>query len=120
MKRAILTLIMMILAGGFVAEAQTQQQVAIVKTRGRLQSDQSVVEGHRITNATVQIRGGNTMLSDQNGEIRFGVPQNQGFYIAQVTKEGYTISDGDILSTEHRYTNTPLYILRGYRGASSI
>ena len=94
-----------------VVEAQQRQQKAIVKTRGRLQNDGSVVEGRRIEDALVAIRNGAQVYSGANGELSFGVSQSEGFYIANITKTGYTLSDADVISKPHKYQSQPMDLL---------
>ena len=111
MKRIALLLIGLILAMPTVVEAQQRQQKAIVKTRGRLQDDGSVVEGRRIEDALVAIRNGAQVYSGANGELSFGVSQSEGFYIANITKTGYTLSDADVISKPHKYQSQPMDLL---------
>ena len=94
-----------------VVEAQQRQQRAIVKTRGRLQDDGSVVEGRRIEDALVVIRDGAKVYSGADGELSFGVSQVDGFYIANITKTGYTLSDADVISKPHKYQSQPIDLL---------
>ena len=111
MKRIALLLIGLMLAMPTVVEAQQRQQKAIVKTRGRLQDDGSVVEGRRIEDALVAIRNGAQVYSGANGELSFGVSQSEGFYIANITKTGYTLSDADVISKPHKYQSQPMDLL---------
>ena len=111
MKRIALLLIVLMLAMSTVVEAQQRQQKAIVKTRGRLQNDGSVVEGRRIEDALVAIRDGAQVYSSANGELSFGVSQSEGFYIANITKTGYTLSDADVISKPHKYQSQPMDLL---------
>ena len=111
MKRIALLLIGLILAIPTVVEAQQRQQRAIVKTRGRLQDDGSVVEGRRIEDALVVIRDGAKVYSGADGELSFSVSQVDGFYIANITKTGYTLSDADVISRPHKYQSQPMDLL---------
>lgn len=56
MKRIALLLLILCFVVPDIAKAQQHQQEAIVKTRGRLQDDGSIVEGRRIAEATVVVK----------------------------------------------------------------
>ena len=77
----------------YIAEAQTKQQQAIVKTHGRLQDDGSVKPGHPIPDALVEIKNGAKILSDEQGELSFSISVSKGYYLSKVSKEGYTLAD---------------------------
>ena len=110
MKRAfILVLFLSVLP--FVAQAQTKQQQAIVKTHGRLQDDGRVKAGRPIPDALVEIKGGAKMFSDEQGELAFGVSASNEYSFTNISKEGYTLSDWDIIAHTLQYSETPKDIL---------
>jgi tetratricopeptide (TPR) repeat protein len=91
--------------------AQQKQQHAIVKTRGRQLDDGSVATGRRISDALVDVKGTGKILSDDKGELSFGVSAASGYYLNNVTKEGYMLSDLDVISKQHQYQAQPVDIL---------
>ena len=111
MKRIALLLLCLCFVVPNIAKAQQHQQEAIVKTRGRLQDDGSIVEGRRIAEATVVVKEVGTVESDDKGELKFGVPSSNDFYISNISKEGYTLSDADVISKSHKYQAQPIDLL---------
>ena len=51
------------------ASAQAQNQTGIVKTRGRLKADGTVISGYRLSDAMVTVRGRNTVTSEKDGSF---------------------------------------------------
>ncbi len=94
-----------------VSVAQTKQQQAIVKTHGRLQDDGSVKAGRPIPDALVEIKGGAKIFSDEQGELAFGVSASNEYSFTNISKEGYTLSDWDIIAHTLQYSETPKDIL---------
>lgn len=78
--------------------AQTQQ--GIVKTKGRLGTNGSVMHGKRLQGATVIIKGRSAVVSGANGTFSFPVPE-QNFYLQNVKKLGYLLTDMDIQSKQY-------------------
>ena len=74
---------------------QTQQ--GYVKTKGRLGSNGSLVKGTRLSGATVTVKGQNAVLSGSNGTFTLAIPSTN-FYLQNVQKQGYVITDPDALS----------------------
>ena len=72
----------------YIAEAQTKQQQAIVKTHGRLQDDGSVKAGRPIPDALVEIKDGAKIFSDEQGELSFSISAPKGYCLSKVSKEG--------------------------------
>ena len=89
------------------AASQTQQ--GYVKTKGRLVNG-NVVAGQRLSGTTVQIKGRNAVLSKGNGSFSFIVPANK-FFIQSVKKQGYVLSDPDVLSKPYSYSSNPLILV---------
>ena len=104
-------LLVFIIALPYMVEAQTKQQQAIVKTHGRLQDDGSVKAGSPIPDALVEIKDGAKILSDEQGELSFSISTSKGYCLSKVSKEGYTLSDWDIISRQQQYSETPVDIL---------
>lgn len=107
MKR--LFVFVLIILSCLVSTAQVQR--GVVKTRGRLQEDGSCKPGSRVPEATVSIKDGNDYLSDSNGEFAFSVPESGVYRLSQVSKHGYQLTDQDVVTHDHEYTDVPLYIL---------
>ena len=109
MKHILLLVLMMALP--YMADAQTKQQYAIVKTHGRLQDDGSVKAGCHIPDALVELKDGAKIFSDEQGELSFSISVSDGYCLSKVSKEGYILSDWDIISRQQQYSETPVDIL---------
>ena len=111
MKRIALLIIALCCVLPTIVQAQQKQQHAIVKTRGRQLDDGSIATGRRISEAVVDVKGTGKILSDDKGELSFGVSAVSGYYLNNVTKDGYTLSDLDVISKQHQYQAQPVDIL---------
>lgn len=95
----------------FCSGISAQIQQGIVKTKGRLGTNGSVMHGKRLQGATVIIKGRYAVVSGVNGTFSFHVPE-QNFYLQNVKKQGYLLTDMDILSKQYSYSKeNPLYIV---------
>lgn len=90
------------------ATAQTQH--GYVKTKGRLSSNGTVVAGTRLPGTAVQVKGRTTVLSQSNGSFSFPIP-SQNFYLQSVQKQGYVLTDPDVLSRQYAYSKNPLVLV---------
>ena len=106
MKRLILLSVALML--GIMLSAQTQQ--GYVKTKGRLANDGSVIAGTRIPNATIQVKGRTSVISQANGTFSFPIP-DKSFYLTNVQKQGYVLTDPEILSKQYTYSANDLIIV---------
>ncbi|MBR5082193.1 MAG: tetratricopeptide repeat protein [Bacteroidales bacterium] len=106
MKKYYLLLVTMMLS--IMLAAQTQQ--GYVKTKGRLANDGSVIAGTRIPNATIQVKDRTPVVSQANGTFFFPIPANK-FYLTNVQKQGYVLTDPDILSKEYTYSTNDLVLV---------
>ena len=88
--------------------AQTQQ--GYVKTKGRLSSNGAVINGTRLSGAIVTVKGHNAVLSGINGAFTLVIPNNY-FYLQNVQKQGYVITDPDVLSRKYVYSKNPLALV---------
>lgn len=88
--------------------AQTQQ--GYVKTKGRLCNNGSVIAGQRLPGATVTVRGSNTVLSGSNGTFILSIPGNS-YYLQNVYKQGYVLTDPDVLSKQYACSKNPLVLV---------
>ena len=111
MKRITILIIALCCALPTIVQAQQKQQHAIVKTRGRQLDDGSIASGRRISEVVVDVKGTGKILSDDKGELSFGVSVTSGYYLNKVTKDGYTLSDLDVISKQHQYQAQPVDIL---------
>lgn len=88
--------------------AQTQQ--GYVKTKGRLGNNGTVIAGTRLQGATVTIKGGNAVVSGNNGAFTLAIP-TENYYLENVLKQGYVLTDPDVLSKRYSYSNNPLVLV---------
>lgn len=102
--------LLLIIASLFLSLAiQAQNQQGYVKTRGRLVNG-SIVAGQRIAGATVVVKGHNAVVSKQNGSFSFPISDGR-FFIQSVKKQGYVLSDPDVLSKHYRFSTDPLVLV---------
>ena len=90
------------------AVAQTQQ--GYVKTKGRKSSNGAIVPGTRLSGATVQVKGRNAVVTPANGTFSFPVPGNK-FFIQNVKKQGYVLTDPDVLVKQYVVSSNPLILV---------
>lgn len=94
----------------FLCNAQNKEQEGLVKTRGRLDSEGKVIPGVALPDASVILKGGNSTVSEKNGEFSILVPTEK-YYLQSVQKQGYEIVDQDVLSKQYAYSKNPLVIV---------
>jgi hypothetical protein len=104
--------IFLLLVGLFVCMSTYSQntQKGYVKTRGRLGNNGSVISGQRLPGAAVILRGGNNVVSRNNGAFTLVLP-NDKYHLQDVLKKGYVLSDPDILSKDYGYSKNPLVLV---------
>ena len=100
--------IILCLLVSMMASAQTQQ--GYVKTKGRLGNNGVVIAGTRLSGATITVKGGNTVLSGNNGAFSLLIP-NSNYYLQNVQKQGYVLTDPDVLSKQYAYSKNPLVLV---------
>lgn len=88
--------------------AQTQQ--GYVKIKGRLANDGSVIAGTRIPNATIQVKDRTPVVSQDNGTFSFPIP-SKNFYLTKIQKQGYVLTDPEVLSKQYSYSKNDLIIV---------
>ena len=96
------------LAMTILASAQTQQ--GYVKTKGRLGSNGLVIKGIRLSGTTVSVKGGNSVVSGKNGTFSLQIPSNS-YYLENVQKQGYVLSDPDVLSKQYIQSKNPMVLV---------
>lgn len=94
----------------FLCDAQNKEQEGLVKTRGRLDREGKVIPGVALPDASVILKGGNSTVSEKNGEFSILVPTEK-YYLQSVQKQGYEIVDQDVLSKQYAYSKNPLVIV---------
>lgn len=108
MKTKASTLILFLLISLCVS---AQTQYGIVKTKGRLGVNGSVIAGKGLQGAKVAVKGRNAVQSGANGSFSFPIP-SQNYYLQSATKQGYILVDPDILSMQYSYSkDNPLYVV---------
>lgn len=107
MKRNIWVCLLLLMS--VLSSAQTQQ--GYVKTKGRLGNNGSVIAGTRLSGATVTVKGGNAVLSGNNGTFSLSLPNNNSFFLQNVQKQGYVLTDPDVLSKQYVYSKNPLVLV---------
>lgn len=90
-----------------VTFAQTQQ--GIVKTRGRLAANGTLIPGVRLSGATVNIQNSSSSVTGKNGTFSFAVPSGR-FRLSDVRKQGYQLCDQDVLNKDHMYSANPFVV----------
>ena len=88
----------------------SQTQKGFVKTKGRLGNNGIVITGTRLSGATVTIKGGNAVVSSHDGTFSLVIPNNY-YYIQNVQKQGYVLTDPDILARQYAYSKNPLVLV---------
>ena len=88
--------------------AQTQQ--GYVKTKGRLGNNGTVIAGTRLQGATVIVKGGNSVVSRNNGTFSLAIPANS-YFLQNVQKQGYVLTDPDVLSRQYDWSKNPLVLV---------
>lgn len=107
MKRDLLLSIGLLLVSVF-ANGQTQQ--GYVKTKGRMGKNNTVIAGSPIPGATITIRNGNRSVSGAKGTFSLMVP-SKTFFLQNVQKIGYVLTDPDVLSKQYNYSSNQLVLV---------
>ena len=102
-----ITFIILIAIPLFVS-AQTQQ--GYVKTKGRLCNNGMVVAGQRLPGATVKVKDANPVVSSNKGTFSISVSGNS-YYLQNVQKPGYVLTDPDVLTKQYAYSRNPLVLV---------
>ena len=105
--RRIFTLFFFLLSVTF-AFAQTTQ-VGYAKTKGRMDSKGNLIPGTRIGGVSIQLTGGHSTVADANGNFTLTAPDKK-FYLSNVQKQGYVLTDPDILKKQYVCSANPLVI----------
>ncbi len=90
------------------APAQTTQ-TGYAKTKGRMDSKGNLIPGTRIGGVSIQLTGGHSTVADANGDFTLTAP-DQKFYLSDVQKQGYVLTDPDMLKKQYVCSSNPLVI----------
>ena len=104
----IMLLPVMFALSAVVASGQTQQ--GYVKTKGRLSNNGTVIHGTRLSGAVVTVRGRNAVVSNNDGSFTLLIP-DKCFYLQNVQKQGYVLTDPDMLSKQYYQSKNPLVLV---------
>ena len=92
-----------------------QTQHGYVKTKGRLNEKGLLVHGSKIPGATVQVKGRTAVLSQDDGSFSFPIP-SKSYYLQDVQKKGYVLTDPETLSRPYAYSTNPLVLVLETQG----
>ena len=106
MKKFLLLTIAMLIA----VSAFSQTQKGIAKTKGRLDNDGNLISGEPLSEVTIKVKDRNAVMSDKKGSFTFPTPENT-YYLEKVTKNGYVLTDPDILSKQYTYSPDKLVVV---------
>ena len=115
MKRFLWFVFPMIAIGSSVF---AQTQIGYIKTRGRLDSEGALIPGERLADASVTVRGRNSVNSDRNGAFRIQL-SGPTYYLQSVQKQGYVLSDPDVLSRQYAYSKDPMVLVMETPGSQT-
>jgi len=87
-----------------------QSQQGYVKTKGRLATNGTVVHGTRLSGTMITVRGHNSVLSGSNGSFTLAISGNN-YCLQNVQKQGYVLTDPDILTRQYSYSKNPLVLV---------
>lgn len=90
------------------ATAQTVQK-GYVKTKGRLDKNGQLIPGTRLSGASIMLLNGHSTVSDADGNFSLTLPDKK-FYLNNVLKQGFVLTDPEVLKKEYTYSANPLVI----------
>ena len=102
------SLLFLLLLFTLLAPAQTTQ-IGYAKTKGRMDSKGNLIPGTRIGGVSIQLTGGHSTVSDANGDFTLTAP-DQKFYLSDVQKQGYVLTDPEMLKKQYVCSANPLVI----------
>ena len=85
-------------------------QLGYVKTRGRLSRTGVLTPGKRLANATIILQQGSSVISNEAGNFSLKLPSER-YYLKDVKKKGFILSDPDILSKQYVCSSNPLVLV---------
>lgn len=110
MKTKVLWIITVLLLNIVIPlQAQTKQK-GYTKTKGRLGANGTVIPGTKLANVSVILQDDNSTVSDAKGNFSLSVGTNK-FYLKKVQKQGYIVSDPDVLSKQYTCSANELILV---------
>ena len=100
-------LFFLFLSATFAFAQPTQSGYA--KTKGRMDSKGNLIPGTRIGGVSIQLTGGHSTVADANGDFTLTTPDKK-FYLSDVQKQGYVLTDPDMLKKQYACSSNPLVI----------
>ena len=94
----------------YCTHVYSQTQKGVVKTRGRMTGNGAVIAGSRLPGTLVKIKGGNGVVSQQDGTFTLSLPEKR-FVVEEVVKNGYALVDPELLFRQQHYSVSPLVLL---------
>ena len=107
MKKAfpIFSLLLLLALFSFAQTTQT----GYAKTKGRMDSKGNLIPGTRIGGVAIQLTGGHSTVADANGNFTLTAPDKK-FYLSDVQKQGYVLTDPEMLKKQYVCSGNPLVI----------
>ena len=105
MKKLVILILGIILA----TAAFSQTQKGYVKTKGRLDNDGNLIPGTPVAEVIIKVKNRNEVMSDKKGNFSFPMPDNI-YYLENVSKNGYVLTDPDVLLKQYNYSANKLVI----------
>ena len=102
------SLLFLLLLFTLLAPAQTTQN-GYVKTTGRMDNKGNLIPGTRIGGVFIQLTGGHSTVADANGNFTLTAPDTK-FYLSDVQKQGYVLTDPEMLKKQYVCSSNPLVI----------
>lgn len=91
-----------------VAAGQPTQS-GYVKTKGRMDAQGRLIPGTRIAGAAITLTSGHSTVSAADGSFTLTVPDRK-YFLKNVQKHGYVLTDPDVLSRPYVCSANPLVI----------
>lgn len=109
-KRAhFITFTLVFLITSSISFAQPIQK-GYVKTKGRMDANGNIIAGTRLSEALIQAKDRQAVVSRPDGSFSFPIPA-QSFYLEKVFKQGYVLTDPDVLERLFTFSSNPLVLV---------
>ena len=93
----------------FTTMGFAQTQKGYVKTKGHLDDGGNLIPGVPIGEVVVKVKGRNDVMSDKKGNFSFLI-SDKTYNLENVTKNGYILTDPDVLLKQYSYSSDKLVI----------
>lgn len=87
-----------------------QVQKGVVKAKGRLDNNGIVIKGKPLSGAVVTVKGRNAVISGNDGKFDLSLTK-KSFYLQDVHKQGYVLTDPESVSRQYDYSSNPLVLV---------